>query len=536
MKHRGIVSGYKGMVSSAHTLISASGLKVLNQGGNAMDACIAMALTSGVVLPDMCGLGGDAFMLYYDAKTKKITAINGSGGAPKKATIDYFKSRGYERVPGDGMLSVAVPGAVDVYFESLKRYGTMSFEQISQDAVDLAENGVPVSEKVVRHMHTDYDKMCRFKNLSQIFLNENKAYQFGDLIYNKDYADSIRYLQKHGRDGFYKGKLADKIVEYSKSNDGLLEKDDFTDYHCDILEPISVDYRGYRVYQTPPVSQGIIHLEELAILNHFDIAKYQPDSAEAIHLMVEAKKVAFHDRMKYFGDPDFVKNPIEQLLSEAYTSKIASAIQTDSCLNESDIFEPDLGHTTSMIAIDKEGNAVSFIHSISATWGSGEVVDGTGILLNNRAGTGFNLKEGHPNAIAPGKKTMHTLNTYLITDQFNNLRYIGNTPGGDNQPQWNMQVVCNLLDFGLDVQSSVEHGKWADMHTIHSDGSVSHVLKIESQVGEEVLNRLKEMGHELQIIEPFTCSGASQIIEVRENGLRLGGSDPRADGAAMPEV
>lgn len=315
-----------------------------------------------------------------------------------------------------------------------------------------------------------------------------------------------------------------------------LKKKILKNYHCDILEPISVDYRGYRVFQTPPVSQGIIHLEELAILNHFDMSKFKPDSAEAIHLMVEAKKIAFRDRMKYFGDPDFVDNPIDILLSDDYTKKVAQNIHMDSSINEYDFFEHENGHTTSMIAVDKEGNAVSFIHSISATWGSGEIVDGTGILLNNRAGTGFNLHKDHPNVIAPYKKTMHTLNTYLITDLDGHLRFVGNTPGGDNQPQWNMQVVVNLLDFGLDVQSSVEHGKWADMHTFDEDGQSHHVLKIESQVGEDVLNQLREMGHELKVIEPFTCSGACQIIEIKEDGLRLGGSDPRADGAAMPEI
>ena len=536
MKHRGIVMSKKGMVSSAHTLISASGLKVLNRGGNAMDACIAMALTSGVVLPDMCGLGGDAFLLYYDAKTQKITAMNGSGGAPAKATIEYYQSLGLKSVPKDGMLSVTVPGAVDVYFEALKQFGTLSFADLCEDAIELSETGVPVSEKVARHMHTDYQKMCRFKNLKNLYLKDGKPYPYGELVYNKDYAKSLRYLKEHGRDGFYKGKLADKIVEYSHEHGGIFEKSDFENYHCQILEPISFDYRGYRIFQTPPVSQGIIHLEELSILNQFNMSQYEPDSAEAIHLMVEAKKIAFRDRMKYFGDPEFVENPTEILLSEEYASQVAGCIHMDSCANEDDVFEHENGHTTSMIVVDQEGNAVSFIHSISATWGSGEIVDGTGILLNNRAGTGFNLQAGHPNAIAPYKKTMHTLNTYLITDSNGRLKYVGNTPGGDNQPQWNMQVVCNLLDFGLDVQSSVEHGKWADMHTFDEEGKSHHVLKIESQVGEEVLEKLRQMGHTLKVIEPFTCSGACQIIEIQEDGLRLGGSDPRADGAAMPEI
>lgn len=535
MKHRGIVMGRKGMVASAHTLISSSGLKVLQSGGNAVDSAIAMALTSGLVLPDMCGLGGDAFALYYDAKTKKVTAINGSGGAPKAATLEKYRELGHTKMPNDGMLSVTVPGAVDVYFAMLEKWGTKSFTELAQDAIELAREGVPASEKVVRHMHTDYNKLMRYENMCNLYLNDGKPMMPGDIIKNPDYAKSLEYLCENGKDGFYKGEIADAIVAHSKKHGGLFEKEDFVDYQCEFLEPISVDYRGMKVFQTPPVSQGIIHLEELNILNQIDMSQYQPDSAEAIHTMVEAKKIAFFDRKTYFGDPDYVKNPTCEILTEEYAKKMAAKIKMDSCLNEKDVLGNDLSHTTSMVVVDKEGNAVSFIHSVAGTWGSCEVVEGTGILLNNRASQ-FHFNSSHPNALKPTKRTIHTLNTYLITDQEGNLKYVGNTPGGDNQPQWNMQTVVNLLDFGMDVQTAVEHGKWTDNATINEDGSVDHVLKIESQVGEEVLNKLREMGHQLQVIEPFTCSGASQIIEVKENGLLFGGSDPRADGAAMPEI
>lgn len=537
MKHRGIVMSRKGMVASAHSLISTSGLKVLNNGGNAIDAIIAMALTSNVVLPDMCNLGGDAFLLYYEAKTNKIYAINGSGGAPQKASLQYFQENGFKNVPKDGMLSVTIPGACDVYFEALDHFGTMTFNNVCQDAIELARNGVPASEKVVRHMHTDYEKMKRFKNLTNIYLKDGHPYEIGELLYNKDYATTLECLCKEGKDAFYKGEIAQKIVNYSHKHGGLIELEDLRDYHCQYVEPISVPYRDYQIIQLPPVSQGIIHLEEMNILNQFDMSKYKNDRASAIHLMVEAKKIAFHDRMKYFGDPDYVTNPVSEILTSEYGNKMANKIKMDRCINEYEELEFDeFSHTTSMVAVDKDGNAVSFIHSISATWGSGEIVDGTGILLNNRAGTGFNLTSGHPNVIAPGKKTMHTLNTYMVTDNRGRLCYVGNTPGGDNQPQWNMQTLCNIIDFGLDVQTALEEPKWADNHTIYEDGTVTHQLKIESQVGEEVLNQLKAMGHDLNVIEPYTCSGASQIIEIREDGLRLGGSDPRADGCAMPEI
>lgn len=527
-KHRGIVMSKKGMVASAHSLISSSGLKILNNNGNAVDAAIAMALTSGVVLPDMCGLGGDAFVLYYDAKTKNITAFNGSGPAPKKATIQAYNELGYiKKMPDTGIHSVSVPGAVDVYFTLLEKYGTKKFKELALDAIDLSKNGVPASEKVVRHMHTDYNKMQLHPMLCKTFLKNNKPYEPGDLIYNVNYAKSLEYLSKEGRDGFYKGLLAKKIVEYSKHLGGFLELNDFENYHCEILQPIKVNYRDYTIFQTPPVSQGIIHLEEMNILNQFDLKALKNDPASYIHLMVEAKKIAFHDRQKYFGDPKFINNPTNELLSDSYAKKQAKSIKMDSCLEEDGILPFENSHTTSFVVVDKDGNAVSFIHSIAGTWGSGELEPSTGILLNNRASQ-FSLDSTHPNCLNPNKKTMHTLNTYMVVDSNNNLRYVGNTPGGDNQPQWNMQVLTNIIDFGLDVQSATETPKWTEID--------HHILKIESQVGEAVLEKLSKIGHKLEIIDPFTCSGASQIIEITKDGLKLGGSDPRADGCAMPQI
>lgn len=536
MKHRGIVMSRKGMVSSAHPLISATGIDILKKGGNAMDAAVAMANTSGVVLPDMCGLGGDVFMLYYDAKTQKITALNGSGCSPQKATISYYKENGYEAVPKDGMLSVAVPGEVDALFLALEKFGSMEFKDLCADAIDLAENGCPVSEKVARHFHTDYSKILKFDGLRKRFLKENdEPLEAGELYFNKEYANSLRLIAQKGRDVFYEGEIADKIIAHSNAHGGLLSKEDLKGMKSEILEPISVNYRDYRVFQTPPVSQGIVHLEEMNILNQFDFSKFQPESAEAVHLMVEAKKIAFNDRVTYFGDPNFNENPIDMILSEDYAKKQASTISMNASLPVLEkVVIDELGHTTSFVVVDEEGNAVSFIHSVSATWGSGEEVEGTGILLNNRMGTGFNLVEGHPNCMDSKKRTMHTLVTYMVTDKNGKLRWVGNTPGGDNQPQWNMQALVNVIDFGMDVQTALEGAKWSDAQSSNPNGQLANVLKIEKQIGKEELEKLKKMGHELNVIEPYTCSGASQLIEIRENGVLFGGSDPRADGCAMP--
>ena len=530
MKHRGIVTGTRGMVSSAHTLISASGLKVLENGGNAVDAAIAMALTSGAVLPDMCGLGGDAFALYYEAKTKKIYAVNGSGPAPKNLSVRELKQRGYTHMPSDGIHSVTVPGAVDTYFTMLGKWGTKSFRELMKDAVILAEEGVPMSAKVVRHMHTDHEKMLAHQRLKDIYTDNGRPYAFASVVKVPALADNLRYLADHGRDGFYKGLLRDLILRCSAENGGFFTEEDFSGSFCEILDPLSVNYRDVRIFQTPPVSQGIIHLQEMGILDHFDLAQYGPDSGEAVHLMCSAKKIAFADRQAMFGDPAYIDNPTARILSPGYLKQCALSIDPVHVSERMDPLNHESGHTTSFVCADSQGNAVSFIHSIAGVWGSGLIPEGCGFLLNNR-GSGFSLDENHPNCLQGGKRTMHTLNTWMITGQDGTLKYVGNTPGGDNQPQWNMQVIVNLIDHHMDVQDALEYARWTD---IHHNGK--HTLRIESQIGEAELQKLRDRGYDLQVIEPFTCSGASQVIELREDGVRLGGSDPRADGAAMAEI
>lgn len=438
-------------------------------------------------------------------------------------------------VPHTGMLSVSVPGSVDVCFTALEKYGTMSFADLVQDAISLARDVVPISEKVARHMHTHLDKMRSYENLKKVYLNGEEPYHPGDIVKNPAYAKTLEYLAQYGKAGYYQGDIADEIVNYSNRHGGLFTKADFAQYHCDILKPVFTGYRNYTIYQTPPVSMGIIHLEEMAILNHFDMKQYAPDSAESIHLQVETKNIAFRDRVLYYGDPAFVTNP-DLLANADYIRQMAESISMNSCLNLEEHYPFNNGHTTSMVAADKWGNAVSFIPSISDVWGSGELVPSLGFLLNDRAGSGFTLYEKDPNCIAPGKKTMHTLLTYMIKDKEGNLRYVGNTPGGDNQPQWNMQTVVNLIDYGMDVQSALENARWSDVYRPDATGKWVHTLKIESHAGEETIEKLRNMGHVLNVIEPYRCSGASQVIEIRPNGLLLGGSDPRADGAAMPEI
>ena len=536
MKHRGVVMSRKGMVASAHPLISTTGADILRKGGNAMDAAIAMANTSGVVLPNMCGIGGDIFLLYFEAKTKKVIAFNGSGPACEKATVAYYKEKGMERLPMDGIHSVTIPGFIETSFTALEMFGTMKYSELCDDAIDLAEYGCPISDNVYYYMLKEEKKIRRFEGMSKYLLREDGSLKKpGDLMINLDLANTYRLLCKEGKDAFYKGEIARKIVATSDKKGGIITMEDLAKSCCEILEPIQVNYRGYNVYQTPPVSQGIAHLEEMNIINHIDFSQFEPESADSIHVMIEAKKIAFTDRARYFGDPNYINNPIQEILSDEYGQKCAKRIKMNSCLSEKDLVEFDeFGHTTSFVVVDKWGNAVSLITSVAGNCGSGEEVEGAGFLLNNR-GCQFNLKVGHPNCLQPGKRTMHTLNTYLVTDKQGNLKYVGNTPGGDNQPQWNMQVLVNLIDFKMDVQEAVETAKWSHSFSWASMDDFGYRLRVEKQLGETEIQKLREKGHPVVVFEPLALMGASQIIEVKENGVLFGGSDPRSDGCAMPE-
>lgn len=537
MKHRGTVMSKKGIVASAHSNISLAGINILRKGGNAVDAAIAMANVSGVVLPDMCGLGGDAFMLYYDSEKKEVTAINGSGGAPKNASIDYFLNKGFESMPKDGILSVSVPGAVSVYFTALEKFGTMHFSELIEDAYNLAKEGYCLTETVARHLCTDLERLQKQDSLSRMFLDKNKQpLKYGSIIKNEDYAEMLKIIGDEGPAAFYNGTITDKIIQYSDKVGGLLSHEDFNNYSCKILKPIRVEYRNKWIYQTPPVSQGIIHLEEMNILNNFDLRNLGLGTSSTIHKMVEAKKKSFYDRIKYFGDPDYQVNPIENLLTYEYGKAIAEKIDNENKASTTqEIYEEPSPNTASFIVVDKEGNAVSFIHSVAGTWGSAEMVDGTGIILNNRASQ-YSLDANHPNSLIAGKKTMNTLNTYLVTDKDDNLEIVGNTPGGDNQPQWNMQVLSNLMDFNLDPQEAVEFPKWTHRDSMMIDGKkVENVIMIEDRYSKETFEELANLGHTLNIVGAYGLTGASQVITISNEGVRMAGSDPRADGCALGE-
>lgn len=534
-KLRGVTMSTGGMVATAHPLATAAGIEVLRQGGNAMDAAIAIAGVTSVVLPSMCGLGGDTFLIHYDATTGKVEALNGSGIAPYGATLEHYAEQGYtDCMPLEGPLAVAVPGSPHAFATALQRWGTWSLPQVMEPAINYARNGFPVSEILADHFRTYREKLARFPETAKTFLKEDgSTYQAGEVMRLPEYADSIELFAQGGADEFYQGQLAEKFIAHMDATGGLIGQRELAEHESEIYEPLSIDYRGHKVYQTAPPSQGLIMLEELALLEGYDLAALGPNNPTAIHLMIEAKKLAYADRLAYAGDPRFVDTPVEQLISASYAARRRQDIDPTKAANVVDCGDPD-GDTTSFVVVDAAGNAVSFIHSLSLAFGSGVTIPGTGILLNNRAGRGFVLDPKHPNCLAPGKKTMHTLNTYLVT--YDGQPYlVGNTPGGDGQPQWNMQIIVNCLDFGMSVYEAVNAPRWTSVPGTDPAGLKHPVrLRLENRFSDAIQDRMRELGHNLEVVDAWSGGGAVQLIMIDpRTKVRYGASDPRGDGACL---
>ncbi|CAN5122857.1 gamma-glutamyltransferase [soil metagenome] len=525
-----------GMVAAAHPLAVAAGVDALRKGGNAMDAAIAAALTTGVTLPAMSGLGGDAFFIHFDGKTKAVTALNGSGIAPRALSRDYFVSRGHEKMPFYGPLAMGVPGAVDGYFQAIQRWCKLPVSDLFSYAIHYAENGFPLSDTGHRTINSARKQLAKFPSSAAIFLRNGQALKPGEFLVQKDVAKSLRTVADGGPEAFYDGELAERIAGAIQEAGGEMTAADMGGHTSDIYEPISTDYRGYTVYQTTLPTQGHIVLEELNILENADLAQMGHNSAEALHLLIEAKKRAFADRNAYSRDPLFGPTPLETIISKEFAAERFKSIDPKSASEQEQagvIPETD-GDTTYLCTADGDGNMVTFIHSLSAGFGSQFVAGDTGIMLNNRVGRGFSLVEGHPNVMEGGKRTMHTLNAYAIA-QNDEMVLVGGTPGGDQQPQWNMQVISNLIDHGMDVQAAVSAARWqsfpgTDPINLPND----YEVRIESRVPEEAIQGLRERGHQVKVLGPYAAGGAAFVIQRDPStGVLVGGADPRSEGLAL---
>lgn len=536
--------GKSGMVASAHPLASLAGIDILRKGGNAMDACIAMAGVTAVVLPQMCGLGGDAFLVYYDAKRKTAIALNGSGVAGDAATPEHIRKMHTDEgfptpriLPQDGILSVAVPGAPSVYEKALRFLGTLSMKEALEPAIEIAERGFPVTPVLAAAIRNSRQKLEKHRTAADMFFPGGRTLSPGEMLVTPDLAKTLRAFSEGGAEYFYLGPFADEFNKLSDELHGAFSGREMA-RHLDLLEdfyaPLTTDYRGYTICQTRPVSQGFLLLEEMNLLERFDIPSMDPLGPERVHIMVEAKKIAFDDRNNHAGDPKVTGFDVSSFISKEYADRACQSINLKAVCNTALRYpEPD-GDTTSFVAVDEQGNACSFIHSVAFSFGSGLVVPGTGVILNNRAGRSFALGEDHPNCLAPCKRPMHTLNSYLVLAG-DELLVAGGTPGGDGQPQWNMQILSAIIDHNASPQEACDFPRWLSFPgTDVINAGQPPEIQIESRYPEKTLDALRSMGHRLRVLGPWEGGGGAQLImRDLEHGLLVGGSDRRVEGLAL---
>lgn len=535
IQQRGVPVARRGMVATANPLASASGLQILREGGNAADAILASASVLGVTLGSTNSLGGDMFCLYYDAETRAITGFNGNGPAGSRATLEAMKARGLRYMPARGPLTVTVPGVVDAYCELNRRFGTMPVGRLFADAIHYAEQGHPVSQQLSGDIGRLAAELKDEAEWNRVYMPGGRAPRPGDILVQPDYAWTLRQVAEGGRDAFYEGEVAKRILAALDAREGLLTADDFKGFRTEVYSPIASTYRGLTVHETRPPSQGFIVLEMLNLLEGDDLSAMGWGSAAAIHRMVEAKKLAFADRWEFMGDPRYVNAPTDELISKPYAASRRRLIDPEHATAQAPAgaVQEFAANTTYLCAVDGQGNAASFIHTIYSQFGSGVVAAGTGLPLTNR-GRAFVLDETHPNRIEPGKRTMHTLNAYILT-QGDELVLLGGTRGDDRQPQWNVQTITNVLDFGLNVQQAVESPRWVSMPgTVPSEIGSPYVLQLEEGFPVETVAELERMGHRIELHRQYGLGGSVQLIRRDPaTGSLFGGSDPRADGLAV---
>ncbi len=531
---RSVVVARNGMIATSQALASAAGLKALQDGGNAIDAAITAAAVLAVVEPTMNGIGGDLFAIVFEAKTKKLHAIDASGRSAHTATPEEFAKRGLKQMPGGGVLSIDVPGVVEGWSQLLQRFGTIPMSKALQPAIRYARDGFPVQEILADDWNDSTKKLAQDPAAAATFLPNGHAPKMGEIFQNPRLAKTLELIAQGGRDAFYKGPIARAIIADMRARNGLLDERDFTTHTADWVETISTNYRGYDVHEMPPSTQGFVTLEMLNILEGLDVKAMGHNSADYLHYVTEAKKISFADRAAYLADRNAMnKDALKTLLSKSYAAERRKEINPQkagvykpSTLGGTntaalDFFGVDHGDTIYMTAADGQGNTISLIQSLFASFGSGIVAGETGIVLHNR-GSGFNLLPGHPNEIGPHKRPLHTLVPAMILKDGKPWVSFG-VMGGDNQAQAHAQVVMNLVDFGMHIQDAGEAAR-----VRHGGGE----LAVESGISADVRKALEARGHTLRDGRGAMGGFQGILIDPR-TGVLMGGSDPRKDGLAI---
>jgi gamma-glutamyltranspeptidase/glutathione hydrolase len=530
---RSVVLARNGIIATSQPLASAAGLRVLQDGGNAIDAAITAAAVLAVVEPTMNGVGGDLFAIVYDAETKTLHGLNASGRAPESATIEEFHRRKLSSIPDRGELSISVPGVVDGWHELLSKHGTITLGQALEPAIEYARDGFAVSEIIANQWRESRAVLARDRIAASVFLPAGRAPVEGEVFRNPQLAATFETLASGGRDAFYRGAIGRAIAADLERRNGLLRESDLAAHVSTWVEPISTSYRGYDVYELPPNTQGVVALEMLNILEGFDLASLRHNSAEYLHLLVEAKRIAFADRDAWLADAESVdEETLATMLSKDYASERRREIDRNRTREYRPLAprgtapaasEPPQGRgdTIYLTVADREGNVVSLIQSLFDNFGSGIVAGDTGIVMHNR-GTLFSLDAAHPNALRPGKRPFHTLIPAMVLKDGRPWLSYG-VMGGDMQPQGHVQVLLNLIDFKMNIQEAGEAARFR-----HSAAG----LALETAISPEARFGLDQRGH--RVINTIGSFGGFQgILFDHERGVMMAGSDPRKDGLAI---
>lgn len=531
---RSEVIARNGMVCTSQPLASQAALDILKKGGNAVDAAIAANAMLGLVEPVSNGIGGDLFAIVWDAKSEKLYGLNASGRSPYSLTLQYFKENNIEKIPPLGPLPVTVPGCVDGWFELHKKFGKLSMKEVLAPTIEYAREGFPVTELIAYYWQRSIRPLKDYPGFAEIFMPAGKAPAKGEVFRNPELANTLETIAEKGRDAFYKGDIAGKIADYMKRNGGFLSYRDLAEHKSEWVEPVSTNYRGYDIWELPPNCQGIAALQMLNILEGYDLKKGGFGSVEHLHYFIEAKKVAFEDRAKYYADPDFNKIPVEKLISKEYAAKRRELIDANKASVSYGTGEAILeeGDTIYLTVADKEGSIVSLIQSNYRGMGSGMTPGGLGFVLQDR-GELFTLEEGHFNCYAPHKRPFHTIIPAFITKDGKPFMSFG-VMGGSMQPQGHVQIIINMIDFGMNLQEAgdaprIRHGGSSQpTGEKMSDGGKVY---LESGFGEDSIEALKKMGHRIEKMRGG-FGGYQAIMIDGENKVYYGASESRKDGQA----
>jgi gamma-glutamyltranspeptidase/glutathione hydrolase len=529
---RSVVTSRYGIVAASQPMAATAGVQILEHGGNAVDAAIATNAVMGLMEPTSNGIGGDLFVLYYEAKTGNLYGLNSSGWAPKALTPEFLATKGIKEMPQRGIDSVTVPGVVAGWQALRDRFGTMPLSTLLKPAIYYADNGVPINEVTAGLWGRSIKLLSAHPNAASTFLIDGRAPKAGEIFHNPDLANSLRRIAEKGRDGYYTGPTAEAIVAISKEMGGAMTLEDLADFKPEWVTPISTTYRGWKVYEIPPNSQGIAALEMLNLMEPFPMAEYGFHSARSLNTMIEAKKLAYADLLRYVGDPRFSNIPVAQILDKQLAMERAKQIGDHAnCSVQPSVFpgvtDAKGKDTIYMTVIDKDGNIVSLIQSNYSGFGSGVVPKGMGFMLQNRGGL-FTLEKGQANTLAGHKRPLHTIIPAFMEKGDTKIGF--GIMGGWNQAQAHAQFVSDIADYGMTIQQALEAGRFTKSTFEGCD------VEIEERVPESVRNQLIEMGHKVQSVPIRTANfGFGQAVMSNGTGVHFGASDPRHDGEAIPQ-